>query len=226
LKGGAWLDSLGSRVFAPDRVVNRLTPLLEIYDALVGRCEPHHPEWEVLQSRRVDWALCEALLPPPFRPGETWANLAVSGQLADVDIDGERDIAAARSMCGLFEVWPGREIWAREISRGYWIHLAGTNVESEGAESCLAEIWDLQVIPVAQAFELARPALVYPAALARSIGEAGPHLLRELSFGPLSARSLRLRWSMAGGRIGYDRLFAQWVEAQLKKRGSSESARR
>lgn len=156
---GEALDALALEVFGGELGRARLAPLIERFDGEVGKLDELDPDYALLQLVRMDWALCDATI-PGGAAGETWA-----WRVAQADPSPLRR-AAARSLAGLFEVFPGKPTWVRERLSGVVLRvLDGMGPWATVDEGPVA-LWELRLLPDdAGGFRLARPPIDYSLAL-------------------------------------------------------------
>ncbi len=162
------LDDLAARVFRDD-APDRIEPLLSRFAEKVGPLLADDEQPQLWQALRVDWALCDAWLD---HPGDTWAWRATMGRVDGVT-PTPADGTVARSIAGVFEVWPGRTPWLREPTRGICLRLADhvvlqPPVDGEGP----AALWGLRVCVAAESAFMCRPPLPFPLAALRPIRDA------------------------------------------------------
>ncbi|MFV8754070.1 hypothetical protein ACNOYE_26290 [Nannocystaceae bacterium ST9] len=219
---GDVLDALAAEVFSGVRGRARLAPLIERFDVEVGKLDQDDPDFEQLQLVRMDWALCDATI-PGAKPGDTWAWRAIHGDVhadmhADVhaDMHGERPgtpapswSAAARSIAGLFEVFPGEPAWVRDRLSGVVLRLfdsIGPWPHAPVDES--AALWELRLVPDdAGGFRIARPPIDYPDDLLRLLERELPKRFGVPAWPTLQdVRRARLRHRRVGGRTPLIRL--------------------
>jgi hypothetical protein len=208
---GAALDALATAVFAGPRGRARLEPLFEFFEREVGNIGEDDLDFEQLQLVRMDWALCEATI-PGGGPGDTWAWRAIHGELepgGSADAIPPSGAAAARSICGLFEVFPGEPAWVRDRLSGVVLRLFDSigpwpNAPHEQP----AALWELRLVPDdSGGFRMARPPIDYPPDLLRLLDREF-----SLQFGPQRwpvlqhLRKARLHFKRAGGRMTIDRM--------------------
>jgi hypothetical protein len=161
------LDDLAARLFAGD-AASRVAPLLRRFEAEVGPLHADDPQYELWHALRLDWAMCDASLD---HPGDTWAWRAVTGTVPGVAASAV-DGTVARSIAGVFEVWPGREPWLRELTRGICLPLADHVRLEPVVDDGPAALWGLRICVAAQRAFLCRPPLPFPLAATVAIREA------------------------------------------------------
>jgi hypothetical protein len=208
---GAALDALALEVFSGSVGRARLTPLLELFEREVGKIDEDDLDFDQLQLVRMDWALCDATL-PGAAPGDTWAWRAVHGEL-DLH-SAASDIApswstAARSICGLFEVFPGQPTWVRDRLRGVMLRLFdGIGPWPNAPPEQPAALWELRLVPDdAGGFRMARAPIDYPIELLELLERELPKQFLTRRWPTLQdLRKARLHLRRAGGRTTIDRL--------------------
>lgn len=156
---GEALDALAGEVFGGAAGQARLAPLLERFEREVGKIDELDPDFAQLQLVRMDWALCDATI-PGAPPGETWAFRAAQGHASAMRR------AAARSIVGVFEVFPGgpsQAAWVRDRLLGVVVRvLDGLGPWPGAAPDRAVALWELRLLPDdAGGFRLARPPLDY-----------------------------------------------------------------
>jgi hypothetical protein len=208
---GAALDALAVEVFSGSLGRARLAPLLELFEREVGKIDEDDPDFEQLQLARMDWALCEARI-PGAAAGDSWAWRAIHGGL-ECERSGSRQApswsTAARSICGLFEVFPGEPTWVRDRLSGMVLRLfdhigpwPGAPIEGPAA------LWELRLVPDdTGGFRMARAPIDYPPDLLRLLERELPKQFATRRWPTLQdLRKARLHFRRAGGRTAIDRL--------------------
>ncbi|MFO7564417.1 MAG: hypothetical protein R6X02_17355 [Enhygromyxa sp.] len=214
------LDAVAAAAFAGPAGRARLAPLLARFEQEVGVLAPDDPELELLALVRMDWALCDVPAEPGAHPGDTWAWRVIHGRVPGVRCDpSPLRAAAARSVTGLFEVFPGEPTWVRDRISGLVLRLFdGVGPFPQVEPGRPAALWELRLVPdPSGGCFVARPAIDYPlellelleaefprrfaCAVAEHPGEPGPRwpTMQDL-------RRARLRYLRAGGRTPIDRM--------------------
>ena len=204
---GAALDALAALVFSGSVGRGRLLPLLAIFDREVGTIEEDDADFDQLHLARMDWALCEANI-PGGSPGDTWAWRAIHGEIEGKQLPPSWD-AAARSLCGIFEVFPGEPAWVRDRLSGLMLRLSdsiGPWPKLPPDES--AALWELRLVPDgAGGFRMARAPIDYPLELLRVLEHELPRRFASPRWPVVQElRKARLRYFRAGGRTPIARL--------------------
>lgn len=217
----AALDALATKVFSGDRGLARLAPLLAIFDREVGKIGEDDPDFEQLQLVRMDWALCDATI-PGAGPGDTWAWRAIHGELdpaGSASPIAPSEAAAARSICGLFEVFPGEPAWVRDRLSGVVLRLFDhIGPWPNAAPEQPAALWELRLVPDdTGGFRMARPPIDYPPELSQLLDrefslQFGKHRWPALQH----LRKARLHFRRAGGRMTIDRMLRIGLGASAK----------
>ncbi|GEM_PF-5060421 len=212
------LDALAAAVFEGSAGRTRLAPLLARYAREVGELALDDPDFDLLSVTRMDWALCEAQATDPRWRGDTWAWRAVRGEIPGVVLGPESTSsdagagarrAAATSIVGLFEVYPGDPTWVRDRLSGVVARVFDSVGPWPGADPLEpAALWELRLIPdQAGGFHMARAPLDYPTTLLTRL-EAGFHRRFETPPWPAlqDLRRARLRHLRAGMRTSIERM--------------------
>lgn len=176
---GDLLDAVAGFVFDGDAGRLRLAPLLERWDDEVGTIREDDHQRELLQAIRTDWALCDV----PVRDGLPWLHHVLGGELGPVP-DAWRVLA--RNHVGLFEVFPGKVSWFRDLRGGLCVPVLDP-LPLVPEESGPAAVWEARVVLVEGTAVLARAPLGYPF-------EMLP-LMRQRSAARFGAARPKLRWS-------------------------------
>jgi hypothetical protein len=206
----AALDAVAAAAFEGVAGRARLAPLLARFEAEVGALASDDPDFDLLQLTRMDWALCDVPAEPGAQLGDTWAWRVIHGRVAGAHCEPTPlRSAAARSVTGLFEVFPGEPTWVRDRISGVVLRLFDgvgpfPHVDPERA----AALWELRLVPdPSGGCFVARPPIDYPLelleTLERELGQrfASPRWpsLQEL-------RRARLRYLRAGKRTPIERM--------------------
>lgn len=211
---GEALDRLAAAVFDGPAGQARLAPLIDRYAEQVGSFEVDDAEYELLQVQRMDWALCDAPADDARHPGDTWAWRALQGELPELGLEPTPSLeAAARSLAGLFEVYPGEPTWVRDRISGLVLRVFDSVGPWPGADpSRPAALWEMRLIPaqVGGGFFLARAPIDYPDDLLEALeGEFTRRFASERWPSMQDLRRARLRFVRAGGRTPIERML-QW----------------
>lgn len=208
---GAALDALAIEVFSGSLGRARLAPLLERFECEVGKVDEDDPDFEQLQLARMDWALCDVAI-PGAAPGDTWAWRAIHRGLPegpDRGCPAPSWSTAARSICGLFEVFPGEPTWVRDRLSGVVLRLFDRigpwpNAPIERP----AALWELRLVPDdTGGFRMGRAPIDYPHDLLRLLERELPQQFVTRRWPALQdLRKARLHFRRAGGRTAIDRL--------------------
>ncbi len=204
---GLALDALAAAVFAGEVGRARLAPLFERFEQDVGRVAGDDVDFELLQLVRMDWALCDAAI-PGGSPGDTWAWRAIHGEVPGF-VPTPSCQQAARSITGLFEVFPGEPTWVRERLSGLVLRLFDSIGPWPHAEpERPAALWELRLVPdPAGGFHVARPPLDYPPDLLDLLErEFGQRFSVPRWPSMQDLRRARLRYTRAGGRTPISRM--------------------
>ncbi len=206
-KAGDILDGLAARVFAGPLGLTRLAALFERFEQQVGKIGEDDPDFDQLQLVRMDWALCDATI-PGAGPGETWAWRAACGELSE-SLSDRASWLAARTVCGLFEVFPGEPAWVRDRLSGVVLRLFdGIGPWPHAPIEQPAALWELRLVPdEGGGFRMARPPIDYPPELLDTLDEELPKQFAADRWPTLQdLRRARLRYRRAGGRTPISRL--------------------
>jgi hypothetical protein len=198
---GEALDALALEVFGGEGGRARLAPLIERFDREVGKLDELDPDYAPLQLVRMDWALCDATI-PGGAPGETWA-----WRVAQADPSPLRR-AAARSLAGLFEVFPGKPTWVRDRVSGVVLRVLDGMGPWAGVETGPAALWELRLLPDdAGGFRLARPPIDYSLALLELLERELPRRFASARWPSLQTlRRARLHHRRGEGRTPITKL--------------------
>ncbi|PRP92479.1 hypothetical protein ENSA5_48970 [Enhygromyxa salina] len=201
---GEALDALAAEAFSGAAGRARVAPLLARFDEQIGGLVPDDPDFALLQVARMDWALCDVPATPDAAPGDTWAWRALRGH-EQVPLRA----AAARSIVGLFEVYPGEPTWVRDRISGVVARLFDTvgpfgRVDDEGPSA----LWELRLVPdAAGAFHVARAPIDYPLELLETLEELEARRFEPQPWPALQdLRRARLRYLRAGKRTPISRM--------------------
>ncbi len=148
------LDEAATRVFGGVSGARRLAPLLARWDEEIGTVREDDQDRELLQAMRTDWALCDAAAVGE-RP---WLALLLEGAMGPVP-DAWRVLA--RNHIGLFEVFPGKVSWLRDLRGGLCVPVLDPLpllAETSGP----AAVWEARVVLLDGTATLARGPLGYP----------------------------------------------------------------
>ncbi len=151
---GALLDEVASFVFAGEQGAARLAPLLEAWAEEVGTIREDDEQRELLQAMRADWALCDV----PTDDGRPWLARALDGEFGPV-ADPWRVLA--RNHVGLFEVFPGKVSWLRDLRAGLSAPVLDP-LPLLPEVSGPAALWEVRVVLLEGTAVLARAPLAYP----------------------------------------------------------------
>lgn len=210
MKATPWgdaLDALAAAVFDGDEGHRRLAPLLARWDDEAAPLRDEDPDFGQWQMIRTDWAVCDALAHDAVGPGDTWARRAVEGRLPGWEPRPE-DEALAASVCGLFEVWPGKIPWLRDRVGGVCLALAdAARLEPVGEDGPVA-LWEARVVigdvdprhpELGARAHLCRPPLSYPLEILDTVQERQLRRFAPDGRRPSLAllRRARLRWRRA-----------------------------
>lgn len=210
LPAGEALDALAAAVFSGAAGRTRLAPLLERFDAQVGGLEVDDPDYELLQVSRMDWALCDAPATSEAGPGDTWAWRAIHGRvpgLAPSEAPSER--AAACSLVGLFEVFPGEPTWVRDRVSGLVLCLFDAVGPFGAVEPGRpAALWELRLVPdEAGGVHVARAPIDYPLDLLEALEDGFARRFEAQPWPSMQdLRRARLRYLRAGARTPIGRM--------------------
>lgn len=176
---GEQLDEAAAAVFGGAAGARRLAPLLARWDEEVGTIREDDQDRELLQAMRTDWALCDV----PAVGERPWLALLLEGALGPVP-DAWRVLA--RNHIGLFEVFPGKVSWLRDLRGGLCVPVLDALplvAEPQGP----AAVWEARVVLTDGTATLARGPLGYPFELLPTFVR-----LSEARFG---APAPKLRWT-------------------------------
>ncbi|WP_106089737.1 hypothetical protein [Enhygromyxa salina] len=207
---GEAIDVLAAAAFSTARGRARVAPLLDRFDREVGVLGPDDPDFELLQVTRMDWALCDVPATPDAAPGDTWAWRTLRGEVADHSfVPSPLRTAAARSIVGLFEIYPGEPTWARDRISGVVVRLldaVGPFAPAEPDQP--AGLWELRLVPdQAGGFYVARAPIDYPIELLDALEHEFPRRFEPTPWpGLQDLRRARLRYLRAGGRTPISRM--------------------
>lgn len=204
------LDAVAAAVFDGPAGRARLAPLLARFDQEVGALASDDPDFDLLALVRMDWALCDVPADARASPGDTWAWRVIHGRVAGVRCDpSPLRVAAARSLTGLFEVFPGEPTWVRDRITGLVLRLFDRvgpfpAVESERP----AALWELRLVPdPSGGCFVARPPIDYPIELLDALeAEFAKRFANPRWPSMQDLRRARLRYLRAGGRTPIDRM--------------------
>lgn len=215
-EAGEALDVLAAAAFSGTSGTSgraRVAPLLARFDREVGVLGPEDPDFELLQVTRMDWALCDVPATPDAVPGDTWAWRTLRGELSDRSDVGFRPTplraAAARSLVGLFEIYPGEPTWVRDRISGVVLRLldgVGPFVQAEPERP--AGLWELRLVPdQVGGFHVARVPIDYPLELLDTLELEFPRRFEATPWpGLQDLRRARLRYLRAGKRTPISRM--------------------
>ncbi len=194
---GSTLDQVLAAVFDGERGLARLERAAERHDLVVGQVFEDDAHAEQLLLLRADWAVCDAYEGEGWR----WIDRAAAGELGGVD----ESMASllSRSVCGLFELWPGKVPLIRDRLGGLIARLADDQFDMRDlvVESRPSALWEARVVLTAHGARLVRPPLIYPEGAIESFdriqASRRPALARA---NLLLARRAFLRWHRGRGR--------------------------
>ncbi len=175
---GSMLDEVASFVFEGAAGAARLAPLLERWNDEVGTIREDDEQRELLQAIRTDWALCDAAT----GDGRPWLHRALEGELGPI-ADPWRVLR--RHHVGLFEVFPGKVSWLRDLRGGLCVPVLEP-VPLHSEPSGPAALWEVRVVLVEGTAVLARAPLAYPMEI---LG-----VVLERSRARFGSASPKLRW--------------------------------
>jgi hypothetical protein len=208
---GEALDLLAAAAFsgAPGRA--RVAPLLDRFDREVGVLGPEDPDFELLQVTRMDWALCDVPATADAVAGDTWAWRTSRGQLGAPSSFEPTPLrtAAARSIVGLFEIYPGSPTWVRDRISGVVLRLLdGVGPFVRDAPERPAGLWELRLVPdQVGGFHVARVPIDYPLELLDTLEHEFPRRFEAAPWpGLQDLRRARLRYLRAGKRTPIGRM--------------------
>jgi hypothetical protein len=209
---GSALDALAAAVFDGEAGAARIAPLLARFDAEVSVLASDDPDFELIALSRMDWALCDVPADGGGGgvPGDTWAWRVLHGRVPGVRCDPTPlRAAAARSFCGLFEVFPGEPTWVRDRVSGVVVRLFdGVGPFPQAEPEQPAALWELRLIPdPSGGCFVARPPIDYPIALLDALEAEFPRRFAAPPWPSLQElRRARLRYLRAGKRTPIDRM--------------------
>lgn len=206
----AALDALAAAVFDGVAGRARLAPLLARFDAEVGALASDDEDFDLLQLTRMDWALCDVPAEPDAQPGDSWAWRVLYGRVpgAACEATPMRN-AAARSLTGLFEVFPGEPTWVRDRISGVVLRLFdGVGPFPHADPERPAALWELRLVPdLSGGCFVARPPLDYPVELLDALErELGRRFVTPRWPSMQDLRRARLRYLRAGKRTPIERM--------------------
>jgi hypothetical protein len=209
---GEALDVLAAAAFSGALGRARVAPLLDRFDREVGVLGPEDPDFELLQVTRMDWALCDVPATPDAAIGDTWAWRTLRGELSEPSSFQPTPLraAAARSLVGLFEIYPGEPTWVRDRISGVVLRLldgVGPFVRDEAPERP-AGLWELRLVPdQVGGFHVARVPIDYPLELLDTLEDEFPRRFEAAPWpGLQDLRRARLRYLRAGKRTPISRM--------------------
>jgi hypothetical protein len=204
------LDAVAAAAFDGVAGQARLAPLLARFDAEVGALAPDDPDFELLQLTRMDWALCDVPAEPHARLGDTWAWRVIHGRVPGARCEATPlRSAAARSVTGLFEVFPGEPTWVRDRISGLVLRLFdGVGPFPHGDPERPAALWELRLVPdPSGGCFVARPPIDYPIELLEALeGELARRFASPRWPTMQDLRRARLRFLRAGKRTPIERM--------------------
>ncbi|KIG12446.1 hypothetical protein DB30_01481 [Enhygromyxa salina] len=207
---GEALDVLAAAAFSGGPGRARVAPLLQRFDREVGVLGPDDPDFALLQVTRMDWALCDVPATPDAVPGDTWAWRTLRGEVADHSfLPTPLRTAAARSIVGLFEVYPGEPTWVRDRISGVVVRLLdGVGPFAPADPTGPAGLWELRLVPdQAGGFHVARVPIDYPLELLDALEDAFGRRFESTPWPTLQdLRRARLRYLRAEGRTPISRM--------------------
>ncbi len=194
---GDRLDALEEAVFSGEVGKGRAEPLLARHDAAVGRAVGSDPDFELHQTGRADWALCDAIVEVDGAP-TTWAHQAAAGRIDGLPVK-PWFATLAGSVAGLFEVWQGPSLYLHDFWSGLCCPLVGDMwVEPRGRNP--AALWETRVVLIEVGAVLVRRPLQWPLAAIPAVREA---MQAQWALGhaidPLPTRKRRLEFGRARG---------------------------
>ncbi|MGH1343226.1 MAG: hypothetical protein ACRBN8_16830 [Nannocystales bacterium] len=173
------LDEAAARVFGGPAGPERLAPLLARWGEEVGTIREDDQDRELLQAMRTDWALCDA----PAVGERPWLAILLEGGLGPVP---DRWRVLSRSHIGLFEVFPGKVSWLRDLRGGLCVPVLDP-LPLVPEASGPAAVWEARVVLAGGTATLARGPLGYPFELLPTFVK-----LSQARFG---APEPKLRWA-------------------------------
>lgn len=151
------VDAMAQVAF--DRGESHFVDALARWDAANGALGRDDPEFDAWASARADWALCEGW--PRDDDGRSrWLAIA---RAAEVDL--VRAARLARSVVGLFEVWPASTPWLRDRIGGLCLRAA-TALDLVAVGDGPAALWELRVVIEGGTARAVRPPIDHPRELA------------------------------------------------------------
>jgi hypothetical protein len=206
----AALDAVAAAAFDGVAGRARLAPLLARFDAEVGALVSDDPDFELLQLTRMDWALCDVPAEPGAQPGDTWAWRVIHGRVPGARCEpSPLRNAAARSVSGLFEVFPGEPTWVRDRISGVVLRLFdGVGPFPHAEPERAAALWELRLVPdPSGGCFVARPPIDYPLELLEALEqELGRRFASDRWPDMQGLRRARLRYLRAGKRTPIERM--------------------
>ena len=207
---GEALDALAEAAFAGPEGRARVAELLARFDAEVGELAADDADFESLSVSRMDWALCDVPV-PGAAPGDTWAWRVLHARIPGASIvETPLRRAAACSVVGLFEVYPGEPTWVRDRLSGLVLRLLDTvgPLAIAGDDGGPAALWELRLVPDPDGgFYVARDPIDYPLELIETLDDS---LARRFEVSPWPTmqdlRRARLRYFRAGERTPIGRM--------------------
>ncbi len=204
------LDAVAAAAFDGASGRARLAPLLERYEREVGGLAADDPDFELLALARMDWALCDVPAEPDAAPGDTWAWRVIHGRVPGSGCEPTPlRSAAARSLTGLFEVFPGEPTWVRDRVSGLVLRLFdGVGPFPHADPERPAALWELRLVPdPSGGCFVARPPIDYPLELLDSLEDEFARRFAALRWPTMQdLRRARLRFLRAGKRTPIDRM--------------------
>jgi hypothetical protein len=204
------LDAVAAAAFDGAAGRARLAPLLARFDAELGMLAADDPDFELLQVTRMDWALCDVPAEPDARPGDTWAWRVIHGRVPGARCESTplRN-AAARSVTGLFEVFPGEPTWVRDRISGLVLRLFdGVGPFLDADPERPAALWELRLVPdPSGGCFVARPPIDYPLELLDALEREHARRFASPRWPTMQElRRARLRYLRAGKRTPIERM--------------------
>ena len=132
------LDEVAAFVFDGEAGAARLAPLLDRWNEEVGQIREDDAQRELLQAMRTDWALCDV----PTHGGRPWLAAALEGALGPVP---DRWRVLARNHVGLFEIFPGKVSWFRDLRAGLCVPVLDP-LPLQPEEAGPAALWEARVV--------------------------------------------------------------------------------
>jgi hypothetical protein len=191
------LDAVLAAAFDGDRGQARLARAAETHDLVVGQVFEDDAHAGELFLRRADWAACEAYEGEGWR----WIDRAAAGELSGVDPAMASILGA--SICGLFELWPGREAVIRDRLRGVVTRLARGELDTSRLtiDERPSALWEARIVLTSEGARLVRRPLIYPDGALEAFDRV--QAIRrpgKVDAGLLLARRAFLRWHRARER--------------------------